>query len=458
MSVHRPRTVTYLSVLVFSSFVTACGIGPTKSQYDEAARAAEPARFARAAPAADDDERSLARETRLDVVVRIARARNPDLAEARERVSSGVERARSLSHWPDPQVSYQLWQQPLARPVSLGDANMHMFSVRQTIPAPGSVDARSRAALEDAKVLGQSRAAREQDVASEARRAFAAYYEADREKVLHLAHVALASELVELTRANYAAGRRTQQDVVRLMVELSKLHTDIATIDQRIASVRARLNALMGRAAEAPLGPPAEIDLAGPTPTVAELEHGLRARRPELVAAANAARRAEAELDGAKSRGRWPELMVGVDYMLMPMGPDRHNYGAMLGMTVPWLNPAHRDEVRASEHALLAEKQSITSIETAIVAQLHDAAARVEAARRTLVVFDRDLLPQARANLESARAGYVTGATDTVGLVDALRSYIDVRLERTRAVARLETSVADIERAGGIVLEKEASR
>ena len=435
--------------------VPACA-SPPRSQYEEASQDAAPAHRHADDPPPADDEASLSREARIEVVVRLARARNLDVAETRERVRAAVERARSLSHLPDPQVSYQLWQQPIARPLSFGDANMHMFSLRQTFPAAGSIDARARAALEDAKVVGQTRQAREQDVAAQARRAFSAYYAADREKVILLANVALASELVNLARSNYAAGKGTQQDVLRLLVELSKIHSEIAAADQRLVSARAELNALMARTPDAPLGPPVELDVSTLEPGLAVLEKDLRTRRPELLAAVIATRRAEAQLDEVKSRARYPELTVGVDYMLMPMGPDVHNYGAMIGMSVPWVNPAHGEETRAAEHALAAERRSVDAIERTVVATLRDAAARAESARRILVIIDRDLLPQARASLQSARAGFVAGASDSLGLIDALRSLLDVQLERARAVARLEASIADLERAGGVILSDRA--
>ena len=38
---------------------------------------------------------------------------------------------------------------------------------------------------------------------------------------------------------------------------------------------------------------------------------------------------------------------------------------------------------------------------------------------------------------------------DAVGLLDALRSYLDVKIERARASARLMQALADLERAAG---------
>jgi outer membrane protein TolC len=58
-------------------------------------------------------------------------------------------------------------------------------------------------------------------------------------------------------------------------------------------------------------------------------------------------------------------------------------------------------------------------------------------------------LPQARHSFDSARALYRGTQGDALGMLDALRSLVDVRLERERARARVEAALADVERAIG---------
>ena len=59
------------------------------------------------------------------------------------------------------------------------------------------------------------------------------------------------------------------------------------------------------------------------------------------------------------------------------------------------------------------------------------------------------VLAQARKSLEAAQGDYAAGRGDAATILDALRSYLQVRIERVRALAELATSQADLERAAG---------
>ncbi len=67
------------------------------------------------------------------------------------------------------------------------------------------------------------------------RRTYATYYGADQELRLHLEHVGLTSRVLELARLNQRTGHGSLQDVLRLELELTRLHTDVARIERRAA-------------------------------------------------------------------------------------------------------------------------------------------------------------------------------------------------------------------------------
>jgi outer membrane protein TolC len=66
-------------------------------------------------------------------------------------------------------------------------------------------------------------------------------------------------------------------------------------------------------------------------------------------------------------------------------------------------------------------------------------------------------LPQARQSFEAAQAGYRGGQGDSLALFDALRSLLDVRITRERALARLEGALANVERATGGPISESAT-
>jgi outer membrane protein, heavy metal efflux system len=407
-------------------------------------------------PAADQAE--LARSARFETILRVALERNRDLAETLARARAAEARSQAASRLPDLELKYEQWGVPLSRPYALDRADTLMLGVRQLFPAWGSLDARGRAAEEEAGSVQDSSRARRQEIAAQVRRTYAVYYKADQELRLHLEHVGLTSRVLELSRLNQRTGQGSLQDVLRLELELTRLHTDVARIEREQRSSRALLNALMDRPPEAPLGPPEDLTVA-PTREVAPLERNLDTNRPEVAAASRAVRRSEAVLEGTRRAARFPNVMVGVDYWYMPMNPAfQHGYGAMVGINLPWFSGRRRAEERDAEASVQAERHALESTRNVVRYELRDAAARVESARQSFTIIDQDLLAQAKRSLDATQAAYATGHGDAVGLLDALRSYLQVRIERVRALAELAASQADLERAAGTLAVEGARR
>jgi outer membrane protein TolC len=436
------------------SLVSACAstLPSTEIEVGLAPRASlEAAETSRGAPMHEDAE--LEHAARLDAIIEIALAKNPDLREAKLRVRGALERASSSGRLPDLEFKSELWGVPLARPYALGEAATIMFGLRQMFPAPGSLSANARAALEEAKVGADALRSRERDVIAQVRKAFAELSRADTEFRIHVEHAQLTQQMLELARTNYEAGRSTQQDVLRLLVELSRLHTEVLTVEEERTTSQTLLNTLMARAPDAPLGPPVEVALPEKETNLAELESKLDPNLPELQAAHHGITRSTARVDAAQKLARIPSVMIGADYWFQPTMQITHAYGAMLTINLPWLNPRHGEEVREAEDALLADESALESTKNSTRYRLREAWARAHSARGVLAVIERDLLVQAKESLEAANSSFSSGRSDALGLIDALKSYLDVRLDRARARARLEAALADLDRASGTDLD-----
>jgi outer membrane protein, heavy metal efflux system len=399
-------------------------------------------------------ERELEHEARLATIQALALARNPELVELTERTKGAREQARAMGRLPDPEFEYQLWAMPLARPYALDQAEMHMFGLRQSLPPPGSLDAREHAAVGQANILIESRRARELDLLWRVRKAYAQYYRSDREYRIHLEHVALSQQVLDVTRAAYQAGRSSQEDVLRTRLALSRLHQDIARIESDRNSARALLNTLMARPIAGALGPPASIERENFELRVSDLQRLLNAQRPELAANKAAIAVREHQLELARANAHWPSFMLGVQYMYMPTSEEPSNYGVTFSMSLPWLNPRYGDEIRSAQATLAAEHSALASAHSAAAFELYDAVQRLEATRANLDIIERDLLPVAQQSFEAAQASYRGGQGDARGLLDAITSLLDTRIERERALAEADSALSDLERAVGAPLTR----
>jgi cobalt-zinc-cadmium efflux system outer membrane protein len=404
------------------------------------------------------DESELARIASLSTIVRVALQRNRDLAESRARAQAAEARSHAASRLPDLELKYEQWGVPLARPADLGRAETLMVGLRQSFPAWGTLEARGQAAGEEAGSARDATQARRQEVAAQVHRTFATYYRAEQELRLHLEHVGLTGRVLELARLSQKTGHGGLQDVLRLELELTRLHTDVARLERDQRSSRAMLNVLMDRSPDAPLGPPEELTVTATADPTA-LEKTLDSRRAEIDAARRAVRRTQANLEEVRRAAWIPSVMLGLDYWYMPMGSEvRHGYGAMLSLNLPWLSGRRRDESEEAEHTVRAEEHRLEATRNIVRYELRDAAARLESARQSFTIIDQDLLGQARRSLEATQAAYASGRGDAIALLDALRSYLQVRIERVHALAELASSEADLRRAAGTLASAEGER
>ena len=397
---------------------------------------------------AEDDDR-LARITRLDDVVERALAENPTLAEARARVQASQAAAHAAGGLDDPEFKTELWNAPLSRPTALRRADSLLVGLRQTFPAWGSRDARTKVGQEEAAMAGETLRAREQDIVTQARKAYYDLVRTEREIEVHREHADLAGRIVELTRAEYRAGRHTQPEVLQTMVELTRLHTDVVGLEQERASSRAMLNLLMGRPPEAALGAPEALTPAVLTKRSAALGRQHSSTRPEIAVAERAVARGEANVDLAHRNATYPSLTIGADYWNNPTRDTINGYGASVMLNLPWLSPRRRDELHQAEGELAAERSALAAVRNTAQYQVADARVRTESAQHGFELIDTELLPRARQSFEATEAGFAAGQGDAVGVLSTLRAYLEVRLEHARALVRFAQSLADWERAVG---------
>jgi cobalt-zinc-cadmium efflux system outer membrane protein len=400
----------------------------------------------------DPDEARLARAPDLATVLGLVVARNPELSELGRRAAAARARTSAAGRLPDLELAYAVEGVPLSEPWALDMAEQHMLGLRQMIPAPGTRSAREKSASEEWQMTLETVRAKQTELVYEARRAYADYYRTDREYRAHMEHAELSKSVIELARSSYRAGRSAVSDVLRVTLELSRLHRSLLELDRERASARGFLNTLMRRPPDAPLGPAVALDTAVDVPSLAALEAELDGRRPEIRQAARAVTRSEATLSGAQLGAKWPSFMVGAEYMWMPMSHEvNHGWGAMVSINLPWLSDRRDDEIREAEETLAADKKALEAAATTSRFQLYDALRRHKAAKASLELLEKELLPQASESFEATRASFSVGAVGAIGVLDALRTYLEIRIEEIRSRAALVTAVADVERAAGLI-------
>lgn len=376
-------------------------------------------------------------------LVELVLERNPDVASARAAAEVAAARPVQERALEDPMLTWEV--APLSvyrRDVPFGT----QVRLSQKIPFPGK---RGLSASE-AEAEARSMRAEVRNVGRELRRmaleAWADWYQVAREVEINEQHHLLLRELKRAAEAQYGAGRAAQQDPLQAEVMLAELEQERLELDGRHRLIRGRINALVHRAIRAAVPPPPrELTVQEAIPEDA-LERALE-RRPELAAL-------DAQIQGARAREElaskaWlPDFELMASYSTMwPEPPMRLMAG--VGIEIP-LQAARRSgegaEARARLRQLeLAREHRVLEIEN----DAHAAREELSSALAVLSVQRQKVLSAARAQLESARAGYVSGSNEFQALIEAERSLRNAELRLHRALADVVRRRAALESAMG---------
>ncbi len=303
-----------------------------------------------------------------------------------------------------------------------------------------------------AQGMAEHAAARGRDVRTAVREAWLELYFLDRSQALVLESRPYFADLAEVTRSLYAVGRKTQQDVLRAELELSRLDDQVIDIESRQAQAQAALAEWIGDDAGRPLAEtfPAWTSIPGIEELLDELQ-----QHPSLLAAEAEVAASEAGVRVADERSK-PGWAVDIGYGfrsgVLPSGRSRSDM-VTLGVTVdlPFLR---RDSVDGALAAALkgrsAAKATKHRLHRELQRELRTAHAEWRELTRRLSLYDERLLGQVRDNADAALLAYRSDAGDFADVVRAYVGLLNTRIDRIRLEVDRAQSYAVIANLGGL--------
>jgi outer membrane protein TolC len=384
----------------------------------------------------------------LAAAIQEAQAKNPDLIALRQQIDVIRQRPAQARSLDPPMAEATIWQWPI-NTLNPANTNMYMFMLGQDIPGRGKRDLRATVAEKDVALAGTDVTVRARQVVNEIRQSYASLFIARKAIDVHLTSVDLLRQIADVSEAKYTTGRISQQDVLKPVLELSKLHNDIPTFEEHATIAAARLNVLLDRAPDAPIGPLADPQEAATLPAIADLQQMAVEHQPELQRARVEIDRAEAELAVAK-RDYKPDFTVQGGYLVMPNQTDA--LLARVGITwpnAPWSRGKLDARVAEQTAAIETAKARERAMENMVRLAVQEAYAKATSAQARAALLRTTIVPQSRQTLEVSRVGYQTDRVNFQALIDNERMLLDSQLDYYRALSDFEMAIGDLERAVG---------
>jgi outer membrane protein TolC len=382
------------------------------------------------------------------VLIRAVLERNPTLEEMRAAVVAAEARISQAAAFDDPMVGVwtapgSYWS-PNANPAA-------RVEVSQKLPWPGKRETRAAAAAAEAgAAVGDLNAAR-LELVEAVRSALADYYMAERGLAVNQEARTLLTELRQnaVTRAKTALG--VQQDILQADVELARRDERAVALERAKRVARARLNTLLHRPADAPLGPPPDaLPAATDSPDPGGLRAQALAARPDIKALGERIRAEEATLAAAGLEYQPDvEVMAAYDGFWQGAGgrPLQWQVGARLNIPI---DTGRRSGAVLEAQARLARRRAeLARLTDQVGFQVQEAYEQVRAARQVIELYDRTVLPAAQANVREARTAYANNRVPFLTLSQAQQALTDWRERSLEAQAELYRRQAALDRVTG---------
>lgn len=401
--------------------------------------------LATAGPVSQDSTTpELAANAGLEEMVRYALEQSPRVRSVFEEWKAAVERPVQERSLPDPQLNYGNFVFRSAE--RQGMMGRQTISVTQMFPWFGTLSARGSRAEQAAYAAAYRLEAEANRLVAEVRKQYAEYYYVEASGAIFEEHRLLLDRLREAIEAQYEAAVVGRADLLRIEMDLERVTEEERTLRERLVPVRARLNTLLGRPADAPLPPPRPWEYA-PLPEAELRELALRIDgNPELLAREREIRAAEEGIRLARKRG-WPDLMLGAQ-ALERRGETTEGM-LMFGMSLPiWRDnyAAGRREAEARRRQARAGHESFA---LELQARFADAVFGVRDAERWLRRFDESLLPLAAETYETLDLAYAQGEAGFLDVTRAQRELLELRQLRVRSLADHAQRLAELRELAG---------
>ncbi|ATE61110.1 TolC family protein [Thauera sinica] len=380
-----------------------------------------------------------------------ARRNSPMYALERAEADAARGRADAAGALPDP--TFQLELMDFTNAMRGGSASLlpgqvgeTRYRITQPLPGWGKRELASQAAGALAARADANRDVAWLNLEADIKAAWLRHYAADREAGLARNALVLMQGLEETALARYRAGLLPQAAVLRAQREITVQRVALVAVEQRRQGAMAALNALLARAADAPLAAPGELSPLPPVPEFAALAERARGFSPALAAETHGMEAARLERERTW-RERYPDFAVGLTNN-RPRGGEQ-SWDVMFEVMIPLQQPARRAREREALSMEAAADARRAAAEAKLMGELGRAHAAFASGRDTVRLLRGTLLPQAEATRDATRAAFANGRVDFDSALEAERQITDTRMALLQAEVDTRMALADIEKLAG---------
>ena len=376
-----------------------------------------------------------------------AEEHNPELAAMQHDIDAADARVQPAGALPDPTFSVE-WRDIPSDAFTLAPAQVGSvkYTLAQTLPLGGKLESKQQVAEAEAEKARRQRSTLSAALRAKLTTAFIQRYQARQNEVRLKEELEFLRKVEQIAQTRHADGLTPQQDALKAQIEQTTLKADLVVAATEQQQARAKLNALLGRPANAPLAEPKALPPLPKPAALADLQSRMLNTNPELFTQSAAITAAQHTQSFVRAN-RFPDLTIGVSPI--QVGSRLADWEVMLSINIPLQQTSRRSQEREAAEMLSAAQIRQDAIANQLQGDLQEQLVALGGAREQEMLVRTTLLPQAELTFQAALASYQTGRVDFTTLLDAQRQMRRARFSQLKALLEEYLRLAEIERLVG---------
>jgi outer membrane protein TolC len=388
----------------------------------------------------------------VDQLVDEALQNNPEISAAKIKWEVFKEKIPQSYALEDPMFGFGIINLPTNFSFRDEDMTMKEFSISQKFPFPGKRPLMKEMASKEAEAVSAEIQGKIHQIIKDVK---AAYYDLShiyRTTEVTQRNKRILEDFAKIAETRYAVGEGIQQDVFKAHVEVSKMVDDLIMLGQRKRSMEAKLNALLNRPPETPMGEPEEVVFRKFPFTIEELQKMALEMNPTLKGMKKMIEAKEKAYALAK-REYYPDFNFKFAYGQRDNSPDmkrRDMLTGMVEMNIPIFYKSKQDrKVAETKAEILATEAQYRAMKNEVLFMITDMASMIQRGERQLELYKTGIIPQASLQINSAMSAYRVNRADFMTLLDSQMTLYKYELEYHQALTEYEKNVASLGAAIG---------
>lgn len=269
--------------------------------------------------------------------------------------------------------------------------------------------------------------------------------------------LSLSKELVDLSEKAYStvaervkAGQDSPIEQTKAKIALSNTRIDFDKAGKKLISARHQLAATWGSSNPAFEKVTGGLYDMSPVPSLEELAD-LIPQNPDISRwqTEKEKNRAALELEKAKATS---DITLGGGLQYFGEGDDS---AFVLGLSIPFpLFDRNQGNIQQSMYMLEKTEEQHKEVQANMQAALAEASTKLSSSFNEINIIKNDVLPLAKSAFDAASQGYRQGKFEYLVVLDAQRTFFEVRARYIEALTGYHKARADVERLIGRDIEK----